>query len=45
MNGLDARAAAVHERWVYNERRPHHGYRLRGRKPAELFAGVGALVS
>jgi transposase InsO family protein len=29
----------------YNERRPHHGYRLRGRKPAQLFAGIAALVS
>lgn len=28
----------------YNERRPHHGYRLRGRTPAELFRGVAALA-
>jgi len=24
----------------YNEQRPHHGYRLRGRTPAELFQGA-----
>jgi Integrase core domain len=24
----------------YNERRRHHGYRLRGRTPARLFVGV-----
>jgi len=24
----------------YNEQRPHQGYRLRGRTPAELFVGV-----
>jgi transposase InsO family protein len=24
----------------YNERRPHHGYRLRGRTPSELFWGA-----
>jgi transposase InsO family protein len=26
----------------YNERRPHQGYRLRGRTPAELFTGVAS---
>jgi hypothetical protein len=26
----------------YNERRPHHCYRLRGRTPAELFVGVAS---
>ncbi|MDR7492366.1 MAG: helix-turn-helix domain-containing protein [Armatimonadota bacterium] len=27
-----------------NEQRPHHGYRVRGRTPAELFRGVAALA-
>ncbi|PYM79618.1 MAG: hypothetical protein DME09_21005 [Candidatus Rokuibacteriota bacterium] len=26
----------------YNEQRPHQGYRLRGRTPAELFSGVAS---
>ena len=26
----------------YNEQRPHHGYRVRGRLPAELFFGVAS---
>jgi transposase InsO family protein len=26
----------------YNEQRPHHGYRLRGRTPSELFRGAQA---
>jgi len=26
----------------YNEQRPHHGYRLRGHTPAELFIGVAS---
>ena len=26
----------------YNERRPHQGYVLRGRTPAELFVGVAS---
>jgi transposase InsO family protein len=29
----------------YNEQRPHQGYRLRGRTPAELFTGVAATAS
>jgi Integrase core domain len=29
----------------YNERRPHQGYRLRGRTPAELFTGVARVAS
>ena len=29
----------------YNERRPHQGYRLRGRTAAELFIGVAGLAS
>jgi len=29
----------------YNEQRPHQGYRLRGRTPAELFTGVAGRAS
>jgi transposase InsO family protein len=29
----------------YNEQRPHQGYRLRGRTPADLFWGAAAAAS
>ena len=29
----------------YNEQRPHHGYRLRGRTPGDLFLGAAAAAS
>ena len=29
----------------YNEQRPHHGYRLRGRTPNELFCGAAPVAS
>jgi transposase InsO family protein len=29
----------------YNEQRPHQGYRLRGRTPADLFWGVAAAAA
>jgi transposase InsO family protein len=29
----------------YNEQRPHQGYRLRGRTPADLFSGAAAVAA